>query len=44
MTTFTAQTYQNEYLAEGATEVNAIVTVTATGSGARGSTDRCRPR
>ncbi len=32
MTTFTAQTYQNEYLAEGATEVNAIVTVTATGS------------
>ena len=36
MTTFTAQTYQNEYLAEGATEVNAIVTVTATGGGARG--------
>ena len=35
MTTFTAQTYQNEYLAEGATEVNAIVTVAATGSGAR---------
>jgi hypothetical protein len=35
MTTFTAETYQNEYLAEGATEVNAIVTVTATGSGAR---------
>ena len=32
MTTFTAETYQNEYLAEGATEVNAIVTVTATGS------------
>ena len=32
MTTFSAQTYQNEYLAEGATEVNAIVTVTATGS------------
>jgi hypothetical protein len=35
MTTFTAETYQNEYLAEGATEVNAIVTVTATGSGTR---------
>jgi hypothetical protein len=35
MTTFTAETYQNEFLAEGATEVNAIVTVTATGSGAR---------
>jgi len=35
MTTFTAETYQNEYLAEGATEVNAIVTVTATGSAER---------
>jgi hypothetical protein len=35
MTSFTAETYQNEFLAEGATEVNAIVTVTATGSGAR---------
>ena len=33
MTTFTADTYQNEYLAEGAAEVNAIVTVTATGGG-----------
>ncbi len=32
MTTFTADTYQNEYLAEGAAEVNAVVTVTATGS------------
>ena len=31
MTTFTAETYQNEFLAAGATEVNAIVTVTATG-------------
>jgi len=29
VTTFASQTYQNEYLAEGATEVNAIVTVTA---------------
>jgi hypothetical protein len=37
MTTFTAETYQNEYLPEGATEVNAIVTVTATGGrGAHG--------
>jgi len=35
MTTFTAETYQNEYLAEGATEVNAIVTVTARGGGAQ---------
>ena len=35
MTTFTAETYQNEFLAEGATEVNAIVTVTATGTVAR---------
>jgi hypothetical protein len=35
MTTFTAETYQNEYLAESATDVNAIVTVTATGSGTR---------
>jgi hypothetical protein len=34
MTTFTAATYQNEYLADGATEVNAVVTVTASGSGA----------
>ena len=35
MTTFTAETYQNEFLADGATEVNAVVTVTATGGGAR---------
>jgi hypothetical protein len=32
VTTFTAETYQNEYLAEGAAEVNAVVTVTATGA------------
>jgi hypothetical protein len=38
MTTFTAEAFQNEYLAEGATEVNAIVTVTATGGRARGPT------
>lgn len=35
MTTFRAETFQNEYLADGATEVHAIVTVTATGGGAR---------
>ena len=42
MTTFTAETYQNEYLADGATEVNAVVTVTASGSGgpAAGSGDQ----
>ncbi|MDQ1394739.1 MAG: hypothetical protein QOF30_3716 [Acidimicrobiaceae bacterium] len=33
MTTFSAETYQNEYLAEGAAEVNAVVTVTATAGG-----------
>ncbi len=32
MTTFSVEAYQNEYLAEGATEVNGIVTVTASGS------------
>jgi hypothetical protein len=32
VTTFTADTYQNEYLAAGAGDVNAIVTVTASGS------------
>jgi Mg-chelatase subunit ChlD len=30
MTTFDAQAFQNEYLADGATEVNAVVTITAT--------------
>jgi len=36
--TFTAETYHNEYLAEGASEVNAVVTVTAGGAtGAGGS-------
>lgn len=33
MITFSAETYQNEYLAEGATEVNAVVTVAASGAG-----------
>jgi Mg-chelatase subunit ChlD len=36
MTSFTADVYQNEYLPMGGSEVNAIVTVTA--SGAAGST------
>jgi len=31
MTTFTAEAYQNEYLPLGGSEVNAVVTVTATG-------------
>ena len=34
---FTAEVYQNEYLPEGAGEVNAIVTVTSTGGGTTGS-------
>ena len=31
MTTFSAQTYQNEYLPEGGSQVDAVVTVTASG-------------
>ncbi len=31
MSTFTAEAYQNEYLSMGATEVNAVVTVSASG-------------
>ena len=33
MTTFSAETYQNEYLPVGGSEVNAVVTVTAAGGG-----------
>jgi hypothetical protein len=33
MTDFTAETYQNEYLATGATRVDALVSVVATGTG-----------
>src|ERR1700761_6937262 len=33
---FHAEIYQNEYLPEGGREVNAIVTVTATGGGTTG--------
>jgi len=36
MTDFTVEVYQNEYLAAGATEVNAIITVTATGAAPAG--------
>jgi hypothetical protein len=39
VTTFSAQTYQNEYLPEGGSQVDAVVTVTASGSdGTIGST------
>jgi hypothetical protein len=31
MATFTAEVFQNEYLPDGATEVNAVVTVTSSG-------------
>jgi hypothetical protein len=37
MSTFTAETYQNEYLPVGATEVNAVVTVTSAGGAADGA-------
>jgi hypothetical protein len=33
MTTFTAETYQNEFLATGATRVDALVSITASGTG-----------
>lgn len=33
MTNFSSETYQNEYLAAGATEVNAVVTVSASDAG-----------
>lgn len=36
MTEFSARVYQNEFLAEGATDVHAIVTVTCTGAGMAG--------
>ncbi|MFE0320636.1 hypothetical protein [Streptomyces albogriseolus] len=34
---FSVDVYQNEYLPEGGREVNAVVTVTATGGGTIGS-------
>jgi hypothetical protein len=36
MTEFSARVYQNEYLAVGATDVHAIVTITCTGAGRAG--------
>ena len=36
MAEFTAAVYQNEFLADGGTDVNAIVTVTCSGAGAAG--------
>jgi len=36
MTEFSAQVYQNEFLADGATDVHAIVTVTCSGAGQAG--------
>ncbi|MCU1431993.1 MAG: von Willebrand factor [Actinotalea sp.] len=36
MTTFTATAYQNEFLADGSTDVHAIVTVTCAGAGQAG--------
>ena len=36
MAQFTATVYQNEFLPDGGTDVNAIVTVTCTGAGEAG--------
>ena len=36
MTEFSAQVYQNEFLADGATDVHAIVTVVCSGAGRAG--------
>src|SRR5918995_4347872 len=38
MAEFTAAVYQNEFLPDGGTDVNAIVTVTCRGAGAAGQT------
>jgi len=38
MAEFTATVYQNEFLPDGGTDVNAIVTVTCTGAGTAGQT------
>jgi hypothetical protein len=38
MAEFTAEVYQNEFLPEGGTDVNAIVTITCQGAGAAGQT------
>jgi hypothetical protein len=41
---FAVEIYQNEYLPEGATEVNAIITVTSTGGGTTGGAPLPAPR
>src|ERR687897_3445803 len=38
MAEFSASVYQNEFLPDGGTDVNAIVTVTCSGAGAAGQT------
>lgn len=38
MATFTSAVYQNEFLPDGGTDVNAIVTITCSGAGAAGRT------
>ena len=38
MAEFTAEVYQNEFLPEGGTDVNAIVTITCQGAGSAGQT------
>src|ERR671912_829830 len=38
MAEFTASVYSNEFLPDGGTDVNAIVTVTCSGAGAAGQT------
>ena len=38
MAEFSASVYQNEFLPDGGTDVNAIVTLTCTGAGAAGQT------
>ena len=38
MADFTAEVYQNEFLPEGATDVNAIVTMTCSAAGSAGQT------
>ena len=38
MAEFTSAVYQNEFLPDGGTDVNAIVTITCTGAGSAGRT------
>ncbi len=43
MTEFSAAVYQNEYLADGSTDVHAIVTLECRGAGQAGQTARATP-